>query len=77
VPRVLLAWEFGGDLGHVRRSLAIARRLRERGHEPLLAFSDTTPLAAAGDHGISWVQAPLLTPLPRRTHRRSTLPTSC
>jgi UDP:flavonoid glycosyltransferase YjiC (YdhE family) len=60
VPRVLLAWEFGGDLGHVRRSLAIARRLRERGHEPLLAFTDTTPLAAARDHGIPWVQAPLL-----------------
>lgn len=62
MPRVLIAWEFGGDLGHARRSLAIARRLRDRGHEPLLAFADPTPLAAARDHGISWVQAPLLTP---------------
>ena len=50
-------------MGHVRRQCAIARRLRDRGHEVLLAFGD---LAALGDEtldGIDWVQAPNL-PLP-------------
>ena len=59
MPRVLLAWEFGGDLGHVRRGLAIARRLRDRGHEPLLAFGDIGPFGALDD-GIAWAQAPKL-----------------
>jgi UDP:flavonoid glycosyltransferase YjiC (YdhE family) len=64
VARVLLAWEFGGDLGHVRRAIGIARRLLGRGHEPTLAFGDLGSLALAEENGIEAVQAPLL-PRPR------------
>lgn len=60
MPRVLLAWEFGGGLGHVRRSLAIAQQLRDRGHEPLLAFADLGPLGSLDTRGIGWAQAPAL-----------------
>ena len=62
MPRILIAWEFGGDPGHVGRSLAIARRLRDRGHEPLLAFADTGPLGSIDAHGIPWTQSPMLAP---------------
>lgn len=58
--RFLLAWEFGGDLGHVRRQLAIARGLRARGHEILLAFCDLRALGAECPEGIDWVAAPRL-----------------
>ncbi|QJR15956.1 glycosyltransferase [Usitatibacter palustris] len=57
--RVLCAWEFGGDLGHIRRLCAIARELQRTGHEPVLALSD--PAAAPRDAGFTWYQAPLLT----------------
>lgn len=61
MARVLLAWEFGGDLGHARRGLAIARGLRDRGHEPLLAFGDIGSLGAVDGRAIPWTQAPKLT----------------
>lgn len=60
MSRVLLAWEFGAGLGHVGRGLALARRLRERGHEPLLAFSDVGCFATRQAGGIAWTQAPVL-----------------
>jgi UDP:flavonoid glycosyltransferase YjiC (YdhE family) len=60
VPRILLAWEFGGDLGHVRRTLAIARTLRDRGHQPLLAFADVGSLRSEDPGEIEFVPAPLL-----------------
>jgi UDP:flavonoid glycosyltransferase YjiC (YdhE family) len=60
VARVLLAWEFGGDLGHMTRVLAVARELRDRGHEPLLAFADLGALGALDASGLPAVAAPLL-----------------
>jgi UDP:flavonoid glycosyltransferase YjiC (YdhE family) len=45
VARVLLAWEFGGDLGHARRAVATARQLRELGHETAFAFPDLASIA--------------------------------
>ncbi len=46
--RILLAWEYGGGLGPVRRLTALAGALRCAGHEPLFAFRDPLALAAPG-----------------------------
>lgn len=59
MARILCAWEFGGDLGHVRRLLPIARELRRLGHEAAFAFRDLTPLGAHTAEGFEWFQAPL------------------
>lgn len=40
MKRVLCAWEFGGDLGHIRRLAALARALAQQGFEPVLALTD-------------------------------------
>ena len=60
MARVLCAWEFGGDLGHVRRWMPIARELRSMGHEPLLVFRDIAPLGEAARESFDGLQAPLL-----------------
>jgi UDP:flavonoid glycosyltransferase YjiC (YdhE family) len=72
MARVLLAWEFGGDLGHVRRLTAVAAALHAQGHEAALAPSDLRTLGhcAAGPQGASrgakteLFQAPLLSAPP-------------
>lgn len=61
MARVLLAWEFGGDLGHVRRLTAVAAALRAQGHEAALAAADLRTLGAAE---AELFQAPLLNPPP-------------
>ncbi|MCU0934698.1 MAG: hypothetical protein MUF66_01200, partial [Gammaproteobacteria bacterium] len=38
--RILLGWELGAGLGHVRRLVDVARRLRDRGWTPYLALAD-------------------------------------
>ncbi len=60
MARILCAWEFGGDLGHVRRLLPIARELRRLGHEAAFVFRDLAPLGAHADEGFEWFQAPLV-----------------
>jgi UDP:flavonoid glycosyltransferase YjiC (YdhE family) len=60
VARFLCAWEFGGDLGHVRRLIPIARELRVRGHEVSVAFRDSSYLHEAMREGIEAFVAPLL-----------------
>lgn len=62
MARILCAWEFGGDLGHVGRLLPIARELRRLGHEAAFVFKDLAPLAAHANEGFAWFQAPLLRP---------------
>src|SRR6185436_7968476 len=39
---MLLAWELGGDYGHLMRFLTISRELVRRGHEPVLALRELT-----------------------------------
>lgn len=58
MARVLCAWEYGGDLGHVQRLTSLARALREAGHDPALAFSSLQH-AAATSAGYRCYQAPL------------------
>ena len=59
MARVLCAWEFGGDLGHVRRLLPIARELRSRGHEVTLAFRDSSFIDGARAEGFQTFLVPL------------------
>ena len=59
MARVLFAWELGGELGHARRCLRVARELRALGHATAFAFADLAPLAASGDP-VEWFQAPAL-----------------
>jgi hypothetical protein len=59
--RVLLAWEMGAGLGHVRRLLTVAEALRGAGWEPWLALRDIQVLPerlAAVAAGV--LQAPVL-----------------
>ena len=60
MARVLCAWEFGGDLGHVRRLLPIAAELRLLGHEAIFAFRDSFHLDAVHARGFDGFVAPLL-----------------
>ena len=60
MARVLCAWEFGGDLGHVRRLMPIAAALRAAGHSVVLAFRDSSFLEAALGDGFPGFVAPLL-----------------
>ena len=65
MARAFFAWELGGDLGHARRVLAVARELRALGHETAFAFSDLAPLGSLGDATLEWYQAPLTALNPR------------
>jgi UDP:flavonoid glycosyltransferase YjiC (YdhE family) len=60
MARVLIAWELGGDYGHLSRLLPVALELRRRGHEPVFAVRDLGGAEAIlGAHGMRWLQAPL------------------
>ena len=59
---VLLGWELGGGLGHVGALLAVARRLWEHGHAPVLALKDLIePLPILRRESFPVVQAPVWT----------------
>jgi UDP:flavonoid glycosyltransferase YjiC (YdhE family) len=60
MARVLCAWEFGGDLGHVRRLIPIARELRTMGHDVSIAFRDSAFLFNSRSEGFETFIAPLL-----------------
>ena len=42
MARILLAWELGGDYGHLMRFNVLARELQRRGHEPVFAIRELT-----------------------------------
>lgn len=60
MARVLCAWEFGGDLGHIRRLIPIARELRAMGHDVVFALRDSSFLETARAQGFETFIAPLL-----------------
>jgi UDP:flavonoid glycosyltransferase YjiC (YdhE family) len=65
--RVLIAWELGGNMGHVVALTAVARELRERGHRVAFALRDLTHADVIARQGFRFFPAP--TPL--LTTRRS------
>jgi len=64
LSRVLLAWELGGNLGHIVALLGLARGLRERGHHVLFAMRDLSNAALLAREGFSFL------PAPSPSHRR-------
>ena len=56
--RVLLAWELGGNLGHVVTLLAVARELRARGHKVMFALRDLTHAGHIARDGFTFLPAP-------------------
>jgi rhamnosyltransferase subunit B len=40
MAKILIGWESGGGFGHVARIRLVARELKARGHEPILALRD-------------------------------------
>jgi UDP:flavonoid glycosyltransferase YjiC (YdhE family) len=68
--RILLTWELGLNLGHLARLLAVASRLKERGHAVLIASRDLASAAhLLAPAAISFVQAPYLAHGHRLPHR--------
>ena len=61
MARVLIAWEFGRNLGHIARDLPLARACRDAGHEVVWAVRDLRGAARelAGE-GFALLQGPLL-----------------
>jgi len=60
MSKLLYAWEFGANLGHVGAFLPLARTLRQRGHEVHCAVSQAGPAAGMlAAEGFIWMQAPL------------------
>jgi UDP:flavonoid glycosyltransferase YjiC (YdhE family) len=61
VSRILLAWELGGNLGHVTRLLVLARALRAAGHHVSFALGQSRFAAETlAQAGFSYAQAPVL-----------------
>jgi hypothetical protein len=60
MARVLCAWEFGGNLGHVRRLVPLARELRAMGHSVVFAIRDSAYLHGVLAEGFEAFLAPLL-----------------
>jgi UDP:flavonoid glycosyltransferase YjiC (YdhE family) len=64
MPRILLAHDLGDGLGHVAQLLPLARALRARGAEPLLALRDpATAWPRLAGAGLPLVQAPYARPV--------------
>lgn len=58
--RILIAWELGGNYGHLARLLPLAKRLRSDGHQVLLAIRDMRLGAElCSPHGLPYVQSPI------------------
>lgn len=64
--RVLLAWELGGNLGHVMPLLGAARELRRHGHHVAFALRDLSNALLIAREGFEYFAAPV----PPRTPRR-------
>ena len=58
MSRILLAWELGGNYGHLSKLLPLARLLRQRGHEPLFAVRDLAVASAMIGKEFPFLQTP-------------------
>jgi UDP:flavonoid glycosyltransferase YjiC (YdhE family) len=62
MARILFAWELGGGLGHVASMLPVARELKSRGHEVVIAVRNVLSAATVFEGtGLSFVQCPYQT----------------
>lgn len=60
MSKILFAWEFGENWGHLTRDLPVMRRLRAEGHQILCAVCDTRMASQLLEPaGIFFVQAPM------------------
>jgi UDP:flavonoid glycosyltransferase YjiC (YdhE family) len=60
LSRILLAWEYGRNLGHLVRLLPLATRLTARGHDVLAVVKELSSAATMlGPAGIAFVPSPL------------------
>ena len=56
----MIAWELGGNYGHIARCMPIAKALRSRGHEVILAVRDLrTAAEMLTADGFAYCQAPV------------------
>jgi UDP:flavonoid glycosyltransferase YjiC (YdhE family) len=66
MSKLLYAWEFGADFGHIGAFLPLARTLRQRGHDVRWAVAQTAPTARLlAQEGFTWLQAPTCQEMPR------------
>jgi UDP:flavonoid glycosyltransferase YjiC (YdhE family) len=66
MSKLLYAWEFGADFGHIGAFLPLARTLRQRGHDVRWAVAQTAPTARLlAQDGFTWLQAPTCQEMPR------------
>ena len=66
MSKLLYAWEFGANFGHIGAFLPLARALRQRGHEVRWAVAQTGPAARLlAQEGYAWLQAPTCPETPR------------
>ena len=66
MSKLLYAWEFGANLGHIGAFLPLARALRARGHEIRWVVAQATPAARLlAQEGFTWLQAPTCQEMPR------------
>lgn len=66
MSRILIAWELGGNYGHLVRCLPIAEGLRQRGHDVVFAVRDTrTAAELLGPKDFLFLQTPLVGKKPR------------
>jgi UDP:flavonoid glycosyltransferase YjiC (YdhE family) len=57
--RILLAWELGGNYGHISKLLCIARHIRQRGHQVFFVVKDTKTAGQLLDNEkFRYVQSP-------------------
>jgi UDP:flavonoid glycosyltransferase YjiC (YdhE family) len=66
MSKLLYAWEFGANFGHIGAFLPLARGLQQRGHDVRWAVSQTGPAARLlAREGFTWLQAPIAQELQR------------
>jgi len=67
MARILFAWEFGANFGHLAQLLPLAAKLRSRGHQPVFAVTDVARAEETlGADGFEYLQAPMWRPRPPR-----------
>ncbi|MGD9124417.1 MAG: hypothetical protein PVG60_04955 [Desulfarculaceae bacterium] len=62
MAKVLLGWEIGTGLGHLRKLVPVLKGLQRHGHQPVLAVRTLTSVGLFKDLNVDVFQAPYLVP---------------